>query len=219
MLPKAERFLSHFQSHPGARFDTFSALIFSTLVAEWASPMSIVTKTGDGGTTGLMYNRRVSKCHPRVEAVGAVDELSAAIGLARANAKEASLRNLLESIQQDLIILMGELSTEPVDLERYVRDGFKVVAPAMTAILDQHANELESGKARRDGWAIPGSAQVTAALDFARTSCRRAERRICVLQEEKALPNGEIVIYLNRLSDVLWLLARAVEESQAAPKK
>src|SRR5205809_7972470 len=85
--------------------------------------MSIVTKTGDAGQTGLMFNRRVSKSHPRVEAYGAVDELNAALGLARASAQHDFLRANLLEIQQDLVTLMGELATLPEDLPRYVEKG------------------------------------------------------------------------------------------------
>src|SRR2546427_10934717 len=97
--------------------------------------MSIVTKTGDKGTTGLMYNRRVSKCHPRVEAYGVVDELNAALGLARATATDDFIRNHLLAIQKDLVILMGELATAAEDLPRYTKDGYSLVTPDMTAKL------------------------------------------------------------------------------------
>ncbi|HYT62116.1 MAG TPA: ATP:cob(I)alamin adenosyltransferase, partial [Haliangiales bacterium] len=86
--------------------------------------MSIVTKTGDTGTTGLMYNRRVSKCHPRVEAYGSVDELNAALGLARATTEHAFVRDNLLAIQKDLVTLMGELATGVEDLSRYVKEGY-----------------------------------------------------------------------------------------------
>src|SRR5438445_2006949 len=88
------------------------------------SQMSIVTKTGDKGTTGLMYNRRVSKCHPRVEAYGCVDELNTALGLARATAEHEFVKSNLLIIQKDLVILMGELATAIEDLPRYVKDGY-----------------------------------------------------------------------------------------------
>lgn len=88
--------------------------------------MSIATKTGDYGTTGLMYNRRVSKCHPRVEAYGAVDELNAALGMARAFATGEFLRESLFATQKDLVTIMGELATTTEDLQRYTRDGFPV---------------------------------------------------------------------------------------------
>src|SRR6185503_6468150 len=99
--------------------------------------MSIATKTGDAGTTGLMYNRRVSKCHPRVEAYGCVDELNTALGLARATAVHDFLRDNLVAIQQDLVLLMGELATAVDDLPRYVSDGFSLVTAELTAKLDK----------------------------------------------------------------------------------
>jgi cob(I)alamin adenosyltransferase len=173
--------------------------------------MSIVTKGGDRGTTGLMYNRRVSKCHPRVEAYGAVDELNAAIGLARAATEHDSLRENLMTIQKDLVILMGELAAAVEDLPRYVKDGHALVTPAITATLEKWIAELEAAKVFAQGWAMPGANAGSAALDFARTVCRRAERRSCGLQEASQLDNPEIVVYLNRLSDLLWLLARWAE--------
>ena len=89
--------------------------------------MSIVTKTGDKGTTALMYGRRVSKGHPRVEAYGCVDELNTALGLARATAEHDFVRDNLLLIQKDLVILMGELATAVADLSRYVKDGYSLV--------------------------------------------------------------------------------------------
>src|SRR6266850_4921968 len=174
--------------------------------------MSIVTKTGDQGTTGLMYNRRVSKCHPRVEAYGAVDEINAAIGMARATAEQDFVRDNLLMIQKDLVVLMGELATLPEDLPRYVKDGFKLVTPEMTGKLEKVVKEIEAQKIAFKGWATPGATVHSGALDVARTVCRRAERRVCVLQEADQLHNPDIIIYLNRLSDLLWLFARWAEE-------
>jgi cob(I)alamin adenosyltransferase len=173
--------------------------------------MSIVTRRGDQGTTLLMYNRRVSKCHPRVEACGAVDELNAAIGLARAGAGDDFVRENLAAIQTDLVRLMGELATAAEDLPRYEKDGHERLMPAMTARLDRLVGEIEAAKVSPRGWATPGANAVSAALDLARTVCRRAERRACALQEAGQLQNAEILVYLNRLSDLLWLFARWVE--------
>ncbi|HWF18425.1 MAG TPA: cob(I)yrinic acid a,c-diamide adenosyltransferase [Verrucomicrobiae bacterium] len=173
--------------------------------------MSIATKTGDKGTTGLMYNRRVSKCHPRVEAYGSVDELNAALGLARATAEHDFVRDNLLPIQKDLVILMGELATMVEDLPRYAKDGFSLVMPELTAKLDKLVVEIESQKIAFKGWATPGASVHSAALDVARTVCRRAERRVCALHEAGQLQNPEIIIYLNRLADLLWLFARWVE--------
>jgi cob(I)alamin adenosyltransferase len=173
--------------------------------------MSIVTKTGDDGSTGLMYNRRVSKCHPRVEAYGAVDELNAALGLARASAGHPFVSERLLEMQKALVMVMGELATQPGDLPRYAQDGFTLVTPEMTAQLDRVAREIEAQKITFKGWATPGANLASATLDVARTACRRAERRVCALQESNQLQNGEIIIFLNRMSDALWLMARWAE--------
>lgn len=173
--------------------------------------MSISTKKGDQGTTALMYNRRVSKCDPRVEAYGSVDELNAAIGLARATGTREFVTANLLAIQGDLVILMGELATAVEDLPRYSRDGYSKVTSEMTAKLDQLVEQIEAQKIPYKGWATPGATAHSAALDVARTVCRRAERAICALQETKQLSNPEVIVYLNRLSDLLWLFARWVE--------
>jgi cob(I)alamin adenosyltransferase len=173
--------------------------------------MSIATKTGDDGMTALIYGRRVPKTHPRVEAYGTVDELNAALGVARASAEHDFVRGNLLAIQKDLIVLMGEVGVAPEDLPRYLKDGHSVVTPEMTARLDALVREIEAQNVSSKGWATPGATPPSAALDLARTICRRAERRVCVLSESGELRNAEIVIYLNRLGDLLWLFARWVE--------
>jgi cob(I)alamin adenosyltransferase len=172
--------------------------------------VSIVTKTGDKGTTALMYGRRVPKNHPRVEAYGAVDELNAALGLARATAEQELVRENLLRIQKDLIALMGELATASEDLPRYVKDGFPQLGADKTAKLEELVAQIEPKISLKD-WAMPGDTLHGAALDSARVACRRAERRVCSLQDAGELGNSEIIIYLNRLADLLWLLARWVE--------
>lgn len=173
--------------------------------------MSIVTKTGDAGTTALMYGRRVPKNHPRVEAYGTVDELNAALGMARAVGIEKFITDNLLAIQKDLIVLMGELCVQPEDLNRYFNDGYLPVTAEMTARLQKLVQEIEGQNISFKGWATPGATQSSAALDVARTTCRRAERRVCELKLTGEIRNNEIVVYLNRLSDLLWLLARWVE--------
>jgi cob(I)alamin adenosyltransferase len=178
--------------------------------------VSIVTKTGDAGTTGLMYGRRVRKNHPRVETYGTVDELNAAIGLARATATDDFVRGNLFWIQKSLVDLMGELSVTLEDLPRYTQDGYTLVTSVMTSKLEALVKEIEAQKVSFKGWATPGATQNSAALDLARTVCRRAERRVCGLTESGELKNAEIGIYLNRLSDLLWLFARWVEAKTGA---
>lgn len=173
--------------------------------------MSIATRSGDQGSTGMMYNRRVSKCHPRVEAFGCVDELTAALGLARAACAHDFIQHNLVAVQKQLVILMGELATAVEDLPRYVMEGFQLTTPELTAALDGLVKEIEGQQMTFRGWALPGACPGSAALDLARTICRRAERRVCELHERQQLRNQEIIVYLNRLSDVLWLMARWVE--------
>jgi cob(I)alamin adenosyltransferase len=181
--------------------------------------MSIATKKGDSGATALMYNRRVSKCHPRVEAYGTVDELTSALGVARASAPMASLAERLQLIQKDMVVIMGELATGVEDLPRYATDGYPLLKRDHTAKLDQWIAQLEQDMPRFRGWATPGGNMAAATLDLARAVCRRAERRVCALQEEQQLQNPEIIVYLNRLSDLLWLLARHVEPREELPSR
>jgi cob(I)alamin adenosyltransferase len=181
--------------------------------------MSIVTKTGDDGTTGLMYGRRAPKNHPRVEACGAIDELNAALGMARATATEKFVGENLLAIQKDLIVLMGEVGVLTEDLPRYVKDCYSLVTPEMTVKLEKLVKEIESQNVSFKGWATPGATKNSATLDVARTVCRRAERRVCDLREAGELNNAEIVIYLNRLSDLLWLFARWAETKSDSLEK
>ena len=179
--------------------------------ASFAGPMSIATRTGDDGTTGLMYNRRLAKHHVRVEAYGTVDELNAALGMARATSESEAARGQLLATQKDLVILMGELATHVEDQARYVEDGYKPVTAEMTLRLNEGVAEIEARNITFKGWATPGATVNAAALDVARTVCRRAERRVMALFEAEGEGNPEVVVYLNRLADLLWLLARQVE--------
>jgi cob(I)alamin adenosyltransferase len=158
-----------------------------------------------------MYNRRVRKTDRRVEAYGSVDELNAALGLARASSEDAFVRDNLLRTQSELVTVMGELATLPEDLERYKKDGFKVVLPEMAGPLEQLIKEIEAQKISFKGWATPGGTPNSAALDMARTICRRAERQVWGLMEAGEIVNEAIPIFLNRLSDLLWLMARWVE--------
>jgi cob(I)alamin adenosyltransferase len=174
--------------------------------------MSIVTKTGDAGKTSLMYGRRVSKSDARVEAGGAIDELTAALGLARAFAAHPFICDQILAVQKDLILLMGEVATHPSDAERYAKDGFDHITSEMVDRLGAVITKLEQDESLHPkDWVIPGASQASSALDLARTACRRAERRVVAISADDGTPNPEIVRYLNRLSDLCWLLARYTE--------
>ena len=175
--------------------------------------MSIATKTGDEGETSLMYGRRVPKTDARVDAYGCVDELNSALGLARASESDTFLAEQILAVQKELVVVMGELATAADDLDRYKKDGFQLTQAAMTDRLTTVVDDLEKNKLDKfKDWSIPGKNMVSAALDVARTTCRRAERRVAALMESDAKFNREILRYLNRLSDLCWLLARYAEK-------
>src|SRR5438105_13594015 len=180
--------------------------------------MSIVTKTGDKGETSLMYGRRVSKADPHVDAYGSIDELTAALGLARSICGNKFVSEQVFAVQKDLIVVMGELATTPQDRERYLKDGFHVTTAMMVDRITAVVIDLEKDKALYPkDWVIPGGTAVSAALDFARTTCRRAERHIATWTSDEKDFNPEILRYLNRLSDWCWLLARYTERRLKQP--
>lgn len=168
-----------------------------------------------------MYNRRVSKSDPRVEAYGTIDELNAAMGMARASTTHDFIRDTLVAIQRDLVLVMGELATHPDDLVRYQADGFQVTGPGFIDRIESVIRRVEAEGVSYKGWATPGATLDSAALDVARTTCRRAERRVHVLGQSGEAASVHVLVFLNRLSDLLWLLARWVEthHDQSGPAR
>ena len=179
--------------------------------------MSIVTKTGDNGETSLMYGRRLSKADPRVDAYGCIDELTAVLGLVRSISTDKFLSDEIFAAQKDLIVVMGELATAPGDRERYVKDGFHVTTTEMVDRITAVISDLEKDKSLYPkDWVIPGGTAVSTALDFARVTCRRAERHIAAFSAGEEDFNREILRYLNRLSDLCWVLARFAEKKSSS---
>lgn len=173
---------------------------------------SIATKTGDDGTTALMFGRRVPKTDPRVAAYGTCDELNTALGMVRAFCADPLITEPVLTIQKELVTLMGELAVAAEDRERYREKGFAFVTTAMVDALTAHIDHLEQNhKISYAHWATPGATQASAVLDVARTACRRAERATCECRERDFPVSDEIIRYLNRLSDLCWLWARWVE--------
>jgi cob(I)alamin adenosyltransferase len=168
---------------------------------------SIVTKTGDAGQTKLIYGERVSKADLRVEAYGTIDELNSFLGLARSLCPDVEIKSIIEAIQRESFTLSTELATPTEQLPKLKAR----VTPEMTKVLEDHIAPIEARPGLLDDWALPGAITASAALDVARTVCRRAERCVVRLHEAGELPNGEILRYFNRLSDLLWLLGRKVE--------
>jgi len=165
--------------------------------------MSIVTKTGDKGTTGLMYNRRVSKCHPRVEAYGAVDELNAAIGLA-ASVIDGELQSWLRQIQHELFNIGSHLATAA---ESPSAAKLPALDEAMIGRLEMQIDSAEGELPALKQFILPGGSESACRLHLARTICRRAERRIVSFSMDRPVQQV-ILTYLNRLSDWLFVMAR-----------
>lgn len=174
--------------------------------------MRITTKTGDDGTTGLFYGGRVPKNSALPMAYGAVDEAQAFVALARAESGDGELRDLLGRICKDLYVLMAELATLPENRHK-LDDGTTRVTAEMVDALEAMMEELAGRFEPPTEFVIPGQARVPALLDVARTVVRRAERESIGAADE-----GQVVVYLNRLSDLLWTMARWQEEESVASR-
>lgn len=166
--------------------------------------MKIYTRKGDDGTTGLYFGGRARKDDGAPQAYGAVDEAQAAIGVARAAAERGgALDQLLVSVCHDLYVCMAELATRPENRSK-LEAGRSLVTSGMVAALEPRIDEAMGRFLMPTDFVIPGGTPVSAALDVARTVVRRAERASVAV----AAPGSHVVPYLNRLSDLLWALAR-----------
>lgn len=178
--------------------------------------MSIATRKGDDGTTSLLYGQRVPKDHPQIEAVGAFDELNVAIGAVKPllgnSPRDTEIRAFILAVQKNLVALMGEVVCAEADVERYAGSKFDKVQPADVERLDAAVASLEGRGLKFDGWATPGGNARAAAFEFARTAARRAERRLYALASHGRHVRPVVREFVNRLSDVLWLLAREAEQ-------
>lgn len=171
--------------------------------------MSIVTKTGDQGTTGLYGGRRVSKDHARIRACGTVDELNAALGVVLAeSALPAGIRSPVLHVQHMLFRVGGDLATPPEQKEKQQR-----VGPEHVREIEGWIAALEKALPPQMSFILPGGTRVSALLHLSRTVCRRAEREAVALSHEESI-NAHVVVLLNRLGDYLFLLARQANAAQ-----
>jgi cob(I)alamin adenosyltransferase len=177
----------------------------------------IYTRKGDGGTTGLLFGGdRISKADPRAEAYGTLDEAVSALGLARASIgavtdrTEARLAELVVRLQRELFVVGAELATHTDRRER-LTDGVSRVTPAMVTALESEIDELELLVEQPKEFVLPGESMTGAWLDLARTIVRRAERRCVSIAEADGLPDSQAVPYLNRLADLLFVMARGAD--------
>lgn len=169
---------------------------------------SISTKTGDQGQTGLAGGTRVSKASLRVESYGTVDELNSALGFARSICDDEEIAGQTKFIQQELFKLGASLATPPAS-----RKGESPVTPEMVEGLTEQVHKLEAVEGIISDWSVPGEHPAGAAYDLARAICRRAERCVVRLIESGDAVEPDVLAYLNRLSDLLWLFGRKLELS------
>ncbi len=175
----------------------------------------IYTKKGDDGTTGLLYGGRVRKDSRQIELNGAVDEAQAAIGMARAESAPGSeVNELLTSLARDLYVLMAEVATAP-DNRRKLTAGSSLVTADMVTRLESGIDDLLSRFDMPSDFTVPGENRLSAALDLARTIVRRAER----LAVAEPVDGSYVLPYLNRLSDLLWAMARWQEDEHRLSKQ
>ena len=166
----------------------------------------IYTKTGDDGTTGLLYGGRVSKDDAATEAYGTTDEAVAALGVARA-ASDGAIAEEILALQRELFVVGADLATNPAERGK-LEAGVSLVTPEMTERLERRIDELVAERALPNAFVVPGTDEVSAALDLARSVIRRAERAVITLEREGREVNPEVRHYLNRLSDLVFVLAR-----------
>ena len=167
----------------------------------------VTTGTGDTGYTGLLGDQRVPKYDPRPDTFGTVDEATSALGLARAMSHDPKVKEIIYQIQQELYLLMGELATPS---ENYEKMGLRMTVEHVRR-LEMVEEQLKHEVEIPNKFIIPGDTLDGAALDLARTIIRRAERMVVKLLHDGVIQNNEVVRYLNRLSDLIFILARYVE--------
>jgi cob(I)alamin adenosyltransferase len=187
---------------------------------------AVATRRGDDGTTGLLFGgERISKDDPRTDAYGAIDEATAALGLARAEllceAESGTLPRVIDRlpevilrIQRELFVAGAELATAPGARDRQ-KPGETRVTAQMVYGLDEILAETEAHVTLPKEFVVPGETRLSAALEMARTIVRRAERRAVALRKAEPVSDDHLVPYLNRLADLLWILARAAEQGEA----
>jgi cob(I)alamin adenosyltransferase len=176
--------------------------------------MSIITGRGDSGETDLMFGKRIGKTSLRIEALGNVDELNAALGLARAAATNEGWIQLIDGLQARLVGLMGQLACLPDDSARYLEKNYASLSQADVDWVVAEAHGCEARGVRFTGWARPGAegSLSRAHLDHARSVARRAERSILVLHESGEPVPEAVRLFFNRVSDLLWILARVSDD-------
>ena len=167
----------------------------------------VYTRSGDLGETGLLFGGRVAKSDPATEAYGTIDEAVSMMGLGRALSRSGRVKDVLVRVQRELYLLASELATAP-EHRSLLEQRVGTVTPSMVEDLERLIDDLREDVEFPSAFIVPGASPASAAIDVARTSCRTAERRIVSLRQAGRLPNDEVLRYVNRVSDLLFVLAR-----------
>ena len=171
--------------------------------------MKLFNKKGDEGTTSLLYGKRVPKSDPRPEAYGTLDEATSTLGFARALSQNQRVKEIIVRLQEDILVIGAELATDPQhhgDLKKRVKE---TDVQELERLIEEFEDQVELPRS----FIIPGGTPTSASLDMARTIIRRGERRVVRLKEENLLTNNNILAFLNRTADLLFMLARFEETS------
>lgn len=167
----------------------------------------VYTKTGDDGSTGMLFGGRISKADPRVEAYGTIDEAVAALGIARAATADERAAAIIFDLQRELFVAGADLAANDRLRDRQV-EGVSRITREMTAGLERRIDELVAEEPLRPVFVVPGSNLESAAVDLARTILRRAERRLVAAVDHELIAAADVLAYLNRASDLLYVIAR-----------
>ena len=178
--------------------------------------MKIYTKKGDDGTTGLLYGGRVAKDDPRTAVYGTLDEVVSALGLARAAGLVPRVEEIVVRIQREMFIVGAQLATS-IDNQQKLKPGVSKIGPEMTERAEAEIDALLEEHPLPQEFILPGALMSSAGLDVARSTIRRAEREAVTLDKAGAVPDPEVLRYLNRVSDLLFALAR-YEEAERGTK-
>jgi cob(I)alamin adenosyltransferase len=183
--------------------------------------MKIYTKKGDDGTTGLLYGGRVAKDDVRTNVYGTLDETVSALGLARAGGLVSRVEEIVVRIQREMFVVGAQLATSE-DNQSKLQEGISKVTPDMALQAEREIDELIERHPLPNEFILPGETMGSAGLDVARSTVRRAERQATAMNKAGLVPDPEILRYLNRVSDLLFVLARYHEAEQgkrAAPSR
>ena len=175
--------------------------------------MSIYTKSGDQGKTTLLFGGEISKSDIRCEAYGTIDQAVSVMGIAKSNTTDKEIKNIISQIQKDLFIVAAELATDKANYNK-LKKNYDIVTEQMVIKIEKYIDSLLEKFTLPNDFILPGTSTISATIDFSRTIIRTSERRVVEIKESANLINPQILIFLNRISDLLFVLGRYHDRNQ-----